>query len=127
MLSTSSLKQVKLVQYSLLLKGECSYSDPRGACRSSMLPLHSGVKTQSPWDKANVGKKYSYLHYLPVADGRTAEISLEWVHLFSAVGIIFLGRRLQRSIMKMDLQKNFNEVEILNVENSRNCCFIPGI
>lgn len=60
-----------------------------------MLPLHSGVKMQPPQDKATVGKKYSCLHYLPVADGRTAEISLEWLHLFSAVGIIFLGGRLQ--------------------------------
>jgi len=38
---------------------------------------------QALWGKANVEKKYSYLHYSPMADGQIAEISLERVHLFS--------------------------------------------
>lgn len=37
-----------------------------------------------PLGKATVEKKYSYLPYPSTADGQTAEMSLERLHLFSA-------------------------------------------
>lgn len=54
-----------------------------------------------------------------MADGQTVEISLEWVHLFSAVSIFFLGERLQVKDLSLRLifKRIFNEAEILNVEN----------
>lgn len=64
-------------------------------------------------------KKESYLCYPPTADGQNAEISLEWVHLLSAVSIFFLGERLQVKDLSLRLifKRIFNESEILNVEN----------